>query len=129
MKWKDVPFSDLQGKTIDNIFGLEKGSELVIILCGSEAYRMHHDQDCCECVEVEDIVGDLKWMIGSPVLSAEVKVSENETPPTFPNHQAVDSFTWTYYEISTIKGTIQIRWYGTSNGYYSEGVDFQKEIA
>ena len=74
-----------------------------------------------------DIVGDRKDVIGSPILLAEEVTHENENPDVvakIPEYQ--ESFTWTFYKLATIKGSITIRWYGESNGYYSESVEFAK---
>ena len=103
----------------------DKGDEMVFTLDNGEAYKLYHKQDCCESVSVEDVIGDLNDLVGSPILMAE-EVSQKENPEgvtkTPTKHQ--DSFTWTFYKLATIKGYVTIRWYGESNGYYSESVDW-----
>ncbi len=85
-------------------------------------FRFYHKQDCCENVTIESIVGDLQDLVGSPILLAEEVVSENEGEAL---NKYDDSFTWTFYKFATIKGYVDVRWYGASNGYYSESVNLK----
>jgi hypothetical protein len=115
---KEIDISTLIGKTFTSIKGAESGSdEIVFIDSEKNQYKMYHNQDCCERVSVEDIIGDINDLLNTPILTAYEETS-NENPLDIEN-----SFTWTFYRISTIKGSVTIRWYGESNGYYSESVN------
>ena len=124
----NTEISELIGKTVVSID--KKDDELIFICATGEKYKMYHSQDCCENVSIEDICGDLDDLIGTPILKAEElsnyePISEEDKQRT-KDAEEWGSCTWTFYKIATIKGYVDIRWYGESNGYYSESVDFQK---
>ena len=119
---------DLIGETIKS-FKVSEGYEgdVILITCVSGAcFKMFHDQDCCESVSIEDICGDIDDLIGSVVLDASEVASRKDPEGAVKERDSfyMDSFTWTFYKIDTDRGGITIRWYGESNGCYSEAVDF-----
>ena len=82
-------------------------------------FELKHEQDCCENVYIESIVGDLESLIGQEILLAECVSEESERTEW-------GTSTWTFYKLASIKGYIDIRFLGESNGYYSESVSCQK---
>lgn len=111
--------ADFVGKTAISITGMTKGDdEIVFRFSDGSSAKLHHVQDCCESVAVEDVCGDVDDLIGSPFLSASEETEEGD------RSKWGDSSTWTFYKFATIKGSVTLRWLGESNGYYSESVDF-----
>lgn len=132
MKKYKLDFSHLIGKIIKKIKNYSD-EEIRIELDNGEVYSLNHMQDCCESVRIEDIYGDLEDLLNTPILSAEC-VSSNHNDESFSKddkdfmdtYTLSESYTWTFYKISTIKGSVTLRWLGTSNGYYSEEVNFSR---
>ena len=121
--------------TIEKLHGLTLSSveahedEIIFTAVTGERFKMYHEQDCCESVTVDDVCGDWDDLIGEPLLIAEETSSADAVHhygqgdlalDTSVNH--AESETWTYYRLGTRKGGVTIRWYGASNGYYSEAV-------
>lgn len=126
MGWYDsCDFSELLGKTLTKIERI--GDERIIFYSGDDAWDMYHFQDCCETVEIAEIIGELDDLVGSPILLAEMvegganECPEGVSPPKYP-----DSFTWTFYKLRGLHADVTIRWLGESNGYYSESVNFER---
>jgi hypothetical protein len=124
-----LDFSILKGKTLVSVRNIDN-DELIFETDKQEKYVLHHDQECCENVYIADICGDLTDLIGAPILIADESIMDNENPKDvdekFLHYQEdEDCFAWTFYRLGTIKGDVVIRWYGTSNGYYAIGVDFE----
>lgn len=89
--------------------------------------KMFHYQNCCESVCLYDddgldngvdIFTDCDWCEVEEIIK-----TNNDTVDRVDEYD--ESYTWTFYKFKTNKGYDTMRWYGTSNGCYSESVDFE----
>jgi hypothetical protein len=113
----ETNFSDLLGQVITKLEIDKEDGDEIRITTEEKQYLMYHDQDCCEHVYIEDICGDLEDIKNSKILLAE-EVSKVEADYGYEE--------WTFYKLSTIKGSVTIRWNGSGNGYYSTSVSFKE---
>ena len=115
MRYDDI--KQMVGLTFHHIEGGEKDSDVLLFVGAGDvpSFKFYHEQDCCESVSIEDIVGDLNDLVGVPILEAR-EDSQSSSGDDY------ESATWTFYNFRTIKGSVTIRWLGVSNGYYSESV-------
>ena len=120
---KSYEIKDLVGKTIKSISGGKDTDYINFTTEDGYQGSIHHIQDCCESVSIQDIKGDLQGLIGSPITLASEDCPDlpDEDMPEYYN----SSYTWTHQVLQTKKERVEILWYGSSNGYYSEGVTFE----
>lgn len=114
----------LLGKTMTAVDRISSDLGDVIMFTGDtgEQWKMHHLRGGYATVYLDDIAGDLNDLVGTPITMAELVT--NRGNPKDPEWH--DSSTWTFYKLATVKGYVTIRWYGTSNGWYSEDVSFHQ---
>ena len=122
----NVDISEMLGKTFVSIEGMCKNSESVLFQCDDGyRYKMYHDQECCEHVYLEDVAGNVEDLLYSPITLAEVVTNKDSGDKV---DDCDESWMWTYYKLATVKGYVTLRWYGASNGYYSEEVQIDLEF-
>jgi hypothetical protein len=110
-----------------NIVSVENigNQELIFTADNGDKFTFYHYQDCCESVYIEDISGDLDDLVGELLQAEEVSNLEDFDESAGRTDEYYGSHTWTFYKFATAKGSVTVRWYGSSNGYYSESVDFK----
>lgn len=116
MGTEPTSFEDLQGKTLLSVESAGHCSMLTFLTDDGWKYVQQHHQDCCEQVTIESIDGDLDDLVGTPILMAE-EITQKD-----PDASEYGVGNWTFYKLATVKGYVTIRWYGSSNGYYSTAV-------
>ena len=100
------------------LLATEAYSETVKVYTTGGVFEFYHEQDCCESVYVAetDMPEGLDVCEGEEIMLAEERVGHSEDAYG-------ESETNTFYTIRSLGRDLNMHWYGTSNGYYSESVD------
>lgn len=105
----------------------EEDGEYIINLLGIKTDKgnmfFYYWEDVGNNVHLEDGFEDLRKMIGEQILKAEVVINREDEPLD----EWDESHTWTYYKISSLNYDCTLRFYGSSNGCYSESVNIRWE--
>ena len=108
MGWREqfvTQYSDMLGKTMERC-----GSAMIARSCASlvdVGCGVLHEQECCESVEIIDVIGELDDLVGAPIYMAEEVVSQEENPDGVEGLiLGIDeSYTWTFYKFATSRAT------------------------
>ena len=64
-------FQEMIGQVMESVSGGVGGDRMVFEAANGRKFEFFHEQDCCEDVHIEDIIGDVNDLIGVPILEAE----------------------------------------------------------
>lgn len=109
----DPNINELVSLIFKNIYIIHP--DILVFQNDEVTFIFYHEFQCCEDVQINDVCGDLKDLIGKPILLAEKRTEDIE------EEYALTKYT--FYEFANINGNITVRWHGTSNGSYSVEVD------
>jgi|SRR6266404_374644 len=115
-----ITYDNMIGRTFTSIKGAKIYSDNLTFIATDGSEFNFYDGEAGlgnnVSVYIDDICGDITNLIGRPILQTECISNKNSDE------------TWTFYKFSTVKGTVTIKWRGTSNGYYSEEVSYSESI-
>ena len=108
----------LVGEVLAYIDVYGESNEILLTTESGKRYKIWHEQDCCESVEIAGWDGAFASLIGRKIV--EVTHDEDSTKTEY------GSQTKTAITFRTNESTVISRWIGYSNGYYSEKVTIEE---
>lgn len=91
-----------------------KTDESLTLITDLRTYEIYHEQECCEQVWLADVGDlDLEEILNEELIGFDRFVSKGKV-------RNDDYGTFTFITVRTNKDSYQLRFCGTSNGYYSE---------
>jgi hypothetical protein len=115
----DFDTDTLKGRKIQSVDDSGDGVRLVF---EHGSLLLIHRQDCCENVYLDEVIGGTLTDLQGETLMEFGEATNADEPEVESDYE---SYTWTFYRIATANEDITLRWFGESNGYYSESISVE----
>jgi hypothetical protein len=117
-----VKFDVLVGEVLDAVDIDREKDQILLTTRSGRQFLIHHEQDCCETVEIVGQDGCFIRLVGKPIVEAR----EIAIDTTKDDSYGTETTTTLIFRVDG--ETVISRWVGDSNGYYSESVDIAELI-
>ena len=128
-------FKKLEGRIIMSVTGKVGDEEVLIKTACGITFRLYHQHDCCESVNLHDVDGDLQDLVGHKVVLASMESNAGNEHDDATGEEwrqkpseYSESWTWTFVKIQSMGASLTMRWLGESNGYYGEEVSVEATL-
>lgn len=111
------------GETLTYVDIDDSNEQILLTTKSGKQIRIYHSQDCCESVHIEDTHGSWHDLLGKVIIDATHEEDRENDPP-----KNEESWTRTTLTFKVNDATVINKWIGTSNGYYSESVNFEEIV-
>ena len=111
-----IPFDSLQGSVL---LSFEKLDDRVSFITDKGKFTLISFESWCgnDCdVSLEDIDVDISRLFNEEIVLAEETIDSND-----------ENASYSFYKLRTNNDSVTLRFYGRSNGYYSESMSLYKE--
>jgi hypothetical protein len=119
---KIVDFDALVGEVLDAVDIDREKDQILLTTRSGRQFLIHHEQDCCETVEIVGQDGCFLKLVGKPIVEAR----EIAIDTTKDDSLGTETTTTLIFRVDD--QTVISRWVGDSNGYYSESVDISEIV-
>jgi hypothetical protein len=117
-----VKFDVLVGEVLDAVDIDREKDQILLTTRSGRQFLIHHEQDCCETVEIVGQDGCFIRLVGKPIVEAR----EIAIDTTKDDSYGTETTTTLIFRVDG--ETVISRWVGDSNGYYSDSVDIAELI-
>jgi hypothetical protein len=119
--WHDVDIGTMVGSVV---LRASRDEDSITFETDRGTWLLRHERDCCEEVTIEEVNIDLATVAGLVTRAEEASSVGGLHGDAEGKEDAWgDSWTWTFYRFCIGGQDFEARWFGQSNGYYSEDVD------
>lgn len=99
----------------ENNYGYDSDKFVSITLENGYALYLYHARNCCESVYLSEGEDELSSLVGETLISYDHIHGGNESSEFFEKE-------WNFVNIVTDKSSVQLRFDGSHNGYYSVSI-------